>query len=714
MTLSLLAPLFMAGVGLLVLPWYIHHIRRPEREPIPFSSLMFVPKVEKQVIERWRLQHLLLLLLRMLLFILLVLAFMRPALESLLDLGALDDGPGHHVILLDTSYSMGTLGRFEEAKTAALDIIESLDASDNVAIIAFDERPRLLAPLIGEDPDTGSAARATQAVQGATLTERGTSYYSALRRAEELLVVTLQGDEPPTGKRVVHVISDFQHGGMPLGKVESKLSRWISFESVEIGEAGTVNHSITDLDIRALPSGEMTVLAQIKNWSVGEEHPLEVRLMLGGDDATATNMLSVRPRNASQTAFTIPMTEEDSISGWVEIDVDALDIDNRRYFSWNPRRSRRALLVADEQTGQRWSASTFLSHAIRGAGGIPWTLEVVSQEGLTDFLADATVKPDVLLACDLNGIVAATANTISTFAQEGGQVLLALNATMDQGAVNDILRPALGVSSDGLRFSNTEEAQFDLLSWFDLDSAVFLPFSGSRFNDFSSIRFFNYHRLTLPASGTQTTLGKTDVLARFEGDDANPDLPAIIELEIGEGRVMLWSFGVDLGWSTLPKSARFLPIIHETLSHLAGLGAPKRHLKVGAGVSRPTEYSSSDGVLTLRAPGSDEASPFVEEPGFTLERAGIAAWSTSGTTSIPLFEAVNIDSLEADPTRITPAEFALKLCASPILTQDALAEFAEGDFDAAPVQQHEYGHFFIIAFFALLLCEGWYACKLTS
>ena len=48
MTFSLLAPLFLAGAAFLALPWYIHHIRRPERDPIPFSSLMFVPKVEKE------------------------------------------------------------------------------------------------------------------------------------------------------------------------------------------------------------------------------------------------------------------------------------------------------------------------------------------------------------------------------------------------------------------------------------------------------------------------------------------------------------------------------------------------------------------------------------------------------------------------------------------------------------------------------------------
>jgi hypothetical protein len=460
----------------------------------------------------------------------------------------------------------------------------------------------------------------------------------------------------------------------------------------------------------------MTVLAQLKNWSVGEEHPLDVRLMLEEDTPIVTNTLSVRPRNASQTAFTIPMSERDAVTGWVEIDMDALAVDNRRYFTWNPRRSRTALLVADERQDQRWSASTFLTHAIRGAGGIPWKLNVVTQGELAEYLATATTKPDVLLACDLNGITEPAVSTIATFAREGGQVLLALNATMKQDAVNSILQPVLGIASEGLRFSRTEEAQFDLLSWFDLDSAVFLPFSGARFNDFSTIRFFNYHRLTLPdASAPQEALlTRADVLARFEGDDASPEPPAIVSLEIGEGRVMLWSFGVDLSWSTLPKSARFLPIVHETLAYLAGLGTPRRHLTVGDVQSTPSALAETEEIVSLTVSGGTRVEPFAKSSQSMFEESGIAMWNTASPSAKPLFEAVNLVTRESDPTRITPAEFALKMCAAPIVSQNALAEFAEAEGDTIPVQRDEYGHLLIVAFFALLLCEGIYACRLTS
>ena len=78
MTFAFLAPLFLAGITLLAVPWYLHHIRRPEREPIRFSSVQFIPQEKKEVIERRRLQHIVLMLIRMLILALLALAFARP------------------------------------------------------------------------------------------------------------------------------------------------------------------------------------------------------------------------------------------------------------------------------------------------------------------------------------------------------------------------------------------------------------------------------------------------------------------------------------------------------------------------------------------------------------------------------------------------------------------------------------------------------------
>ena len=134
MGFAFLTPLILGGLSLLALPWILHQIRRPEREPHVFSSLMFVPNIKKEIIERRRLQHLLLMLLRMLVLLLLVFAFSRPALWSYIPLDVPDEAEWH-VILLDTSYSMGAQNHFARAREEAIRILDDLRPGQSRLIV---------------------------------------------------------------------------------------------------------------------------------------------------------------------------------------------------------------------------------------------------------------------------------------------------------------------------------------------------------------------------------------------------------------------------------------------------------------------------------------------------------------------------------------------------------------------------------------------------
>src|SRR5690606_27390445 len=132
-----------------------------EREPVRLSSLMFVPDVEQEVIERRRLQHLLLLLLRVLIIVLLAFAFARLYLPPVAG-AQVDAGASRHVILLDASYSMGAGQAFEDAKEAARAILADRTADDRAAVVVFDDAPRVTSPL-------GSVADARTALDDAEL-----------------------------------------------------------------------------------------------------------------------------------------------------------------------------------------------------------------------------------------------------------------------------------------------------------------------------------------------------------------------------------------------------------------------------------------------------------------------------------------------------------------------------------------------------------------
>ena len=87
--MQLLAPVFLAGLGLLIVPLAIHLTQRRRREVDPFPSLMFLRRVPFRTSSRRRIRHPLLFALRCLGIVLIVLA--SPILAS-----ALVDGATSH------------------------------------------------------------------------------------------------------------------------------------------------------------------------------------------------------------------------------------------------------------------------------------------------------------------------------------------------------------------------------------------------------------------------------------------------------------------------------------------------------------------------------------------------------------------------------------------------------------------------------------------
>jgi len=72
-------------------------------------------------------------------------------------------------------------------------------------------------------------------------------------------------------------------------------------------------------------------------------------------------------------------------------------------------------------------------------------------------------------------------------------------------------------------------------------------------------------------------------------------------------------------------------------------------------------------------------------------------------------EAVNIDAAESDPARISPAEFAIRLCDGPVAPDAGVA--GEGAETGAATR--EYGRAGIGLLLGLLLLESGYAVRLA-
>ena len=452
MGLSLLAPIFMAGAALLIAPYLIHQIRRPEREPIRFSSVMFIPNVQKKVIERRRIQHILLMLLRMLLLLLLAAAFSRPYWKAL----AADDselGPTRHAVLLDTSYSMGTRGVFERARRAASKAIADIEPGDAISVMTFAETLNVAAPFESQsDPEAGSIEAARRAVDAARVSNDGTSYVNALELAYQH-ATSSSADKSGAGKRLIlHVISDFQKSGMPKRHAGWKLPPAVELDLIPIRSDFARNRAVTDTHIRKSADAALRVLAKVRNWSDRDIEDLAVSLVLNGEEVDR-NTLSVRARSATQTSFQVDASLGKTLEGHIELEDDDLLIDNVRYFTWNPPRKTHVLLVAEERPDDRWPAAWFFRQALPTDRDLPWTTELIRPDQLADHLNTPGQRPKVIIACDMEGSSAAEVQPLLEFAEEGGQVLYLLNSTMDPESLNTTLFEGRGISASKKRFS---------------------------------------------------------------------------------------------------------------------------------------------------------------------------------------------------------------------------------------------------------------------
>ena len=640
------APLFALSAALVAIPWLVHRIRRPERETVRFSSLMFVPDIKREVIERRRIQHVLLMLLRMGLLLALALAFARPFADMLLSPEASTLEKTDHVIVMDASLSMASDGVWESAKMQAESVLQKVVPGDRVGFIHFAQTP-VVDVLISNDVEL-----VRQAIDGVEVTWAHADYVAALQAAEQMLTA-----DTAQVHRVIHLISDFQASGMPASDTGWRLPGTIKLNANEVIAKPGANASIDALAIRAVKDDALQIRARVRNWS--GRGALAVQLVMDGK-VVETRDVTVSQGNATQVGFSVPPSV--GVEGYVAVvGGDALDRDDRRFFVRHAK-PQHPIQVLDEVGATR----KMLEAAVPDNAGLPWRL--MSAKDLTG---------SVVVADDVDGL---DAMALRTYVEKGGALFLPLRKDADARGLNAFFAQ-MGVGVSGIA-----DAGYAELAWVNLDHRIFHPFKGARFNDFSSIRYDNYHTLDVDSSAV--------VLAKFDDDT-----PAIVEVLLGDGRILIWAGGMGLDRTNLPRTSRFVPMLHETLRYLAGEQEVEIDYVVGAAVR-------VSGAVK-RIAGADLSDGKNKKDLRHFSGPGVYQWGDDAQVQKI---AVNVVDKESDPARVTPAEFEIRLCDAPVLFQKDGEQRSSSDLSV----QYEYGHWAIGLLFVLLLVEHFYASWLGA
>lgn len=733
-----IAPIFLAGLGLLALPWLIHQIRRPDRDLLRFSSLMFLPKLDRRVIERRKVQHLLLMALRMLMLGLLALAFARPFARAPEGLRA-GEGPERHVILIDRSYSMGTGNRQEQARIAAHKIVVSIGANDWIAVATFADRTKAVylstekpeASADGKSGDAGLGLGA--AIDSVATSEQGTDYDAALQFAQELLerLARSEEDEAREVRGTIHLISDFQLAGVAGtvgGAAPWRLAPGIRLETMGVGEESVSNLALADLAVKKQGEGELRIVGKIKNWSAENVEGLEVKLEIEGREDWRQEV-SVASLHATQASFVLPLEGARAVAGRLRLPADDLAADNSRYFAWSEPLKKTLWIVGDrddarenEGAENRWPAERILSNALGAQKGEVWELENVGADELGARLKKSA-GPDLVILTGAAQLEEDALAKALEYTRKGGRLFALLNSGAAAEQLNAGLLGPLGLVAQGSRFDRPLEARFDLVDWVDFDHPIFFIFRGPRYNDFSQLRFFNRLQLKIAGAGQGSEgEGAARALARFEYHGEEVGGVAIAEAQVGRGKAVVWAFGLDLSENNVAKNIKFVPMLHETVAYLTDLAESDEPLHVGDVVAEAgTDIA---GVQQWRGGGADglgdglgDGEWEAAELGLAgrYERAGLYRSKRANDDAWGPVRAMNVGAAESDPTPIGLEEFRIKFASEPPFATDGEAEAAPRELASTRRGVGtEYGPYILMLVFAFLAVECWYALRVLG
>lgn len=656
-----LAPSLLLGLLAAALPALIHRIGRRRARPIRFAAMELLLRAEREVSARRRLRDVLLLIVRTGLAMALPLAFARPFVEVKSDLPAVTGRSQSAVVVLDDSASMRRKGHdgtpFEVARARARAVIDHLSPDSEVALVLASEGAT--APVAELSSDR---ARVLLALDAVPCSARRADFGAALRRATQILTGS------PHGDRLIYAVTDLQATGWEDVSVTPPAAGGPELVILDVsGGTPWENRAIVGLSAEPAPeegAQGIAVVVEIANFAAEPAHALGVTLALDGVEV-ARGFVDVPAHGRARKRFVHTVAGGGAHEAEAVIDHDSFALDDRRACLVEASRGLRVLIVDGDPRTVRTEDEVFFLEAALRAGG--------SGFSVTTTLADDLGGRDLgtfgaIFLANVNRPTPAVATALIHYVEAGGGLFISVGDHIDADAWNQELKKILpqplglkrtAAASPG---AHPEGETVDLrpaerLAPIDRRHPLLSAFPAQG-DGLSSARFFQFMLLTpLPdARGRRVVL-------RYESG-----APALVEAEIGRGRVLLLTTTVDRAWTDLPIRPGFLPLVQEAARYLAGAPSGEATSAIAVGQKREIALDADDRRIEIVRPNGDSRwlSPashageararrlvvFTEtdEPGFYRVRAARADGSVSERPDAAF--VVNLDVRESDPARL--------------------------------------------------------------
>ena len=625
--MNFIAPLFFAALAGLAIPVLLHLTQREKKQIIRFPSLMFVRRIPYQSVRRRKIQHWLLLLVRVAALALIIFAFARPFIRQSNLPVVPGTGAREVVVLLDNSYSMGFADRWERARSAAQAQIAKMSGSDRGSVVLFSSGADIAVRASMDRSPLSAAIAAAKPGAGAT------RFAPALKVAGGILA------ESTLPRREVVLISDFQRSGwrgedegirLPKGTVVTPISIGGSEDQVNVGvtavslarstfsdqERVTVTAGLTNHSDRPVSTGTLTLDVE------GIKH--------------GTKPLQIEPGKTQSIEFEPVLVRRSNMKATVTLSPDALAADNTFNFVISPTEPVRVTVI-DRGAGE---SGLYLARAL-GVGSAP-RFEVITR--IPDNVPDDDLRKSAAVVVNDVVVSSSLGRRLKSYVEQGGGVFVAAGQRANWPADVDLLP---GVVGDPVDRTRGDAARVGAL---EFAHPVFEPFRAPRSGNFATVPVYQYRKVT---SGKDA-----QVLAKFDGT-----APAVLERRVGNGRVLLWASALDKSWSEFPMRGVYVPFIHQSMRYLAQYSEPRPWLNVGQVLDASTAALKKDTQRVVLTP-SGKRVPLQDEGSDVMELSESGFYELRARDKDVVVVAANVDPAEGDLTTIDPKAIAAAATAS--------------------------------------------------
>jgi hypothetical protein len=689
--MSFLFPLYIAGLAAVAAPIVFHLIRRSTKGEVPFSSLMFLSPTPPRVTRRSRLDHWLLLLLRVTALGLLAFAFARPFLraQSSLDFG----GPVQQriAVLVDTSASMRRGDLWPRAQALVNRVLDDCRPDDQLAIFAFDDRFR---PLLSFQESAAMDVGRRQAVAHAVVnrltptwggTHMGQALIDTVGASQDIADLSEKAGRMP--RRII-LISDLSQGSRldALGDFEWPSDIELDLKTLSEAGANAGLEWLTD-PVEGEPSAATAVrrVRVMNNPGSGRE-----RFVLNWVDQKGTvsgKSIDVYVPPGESRVVRVPRPPASVSRPSLRLAGDAHGFDNDLYFA---DEKRREVTIDFIGTDHRDDPQGLLYYIERVFVDSPdQSVQIVSTlpSQSWDWVANKSPRLVILAAESPRNSTA-----LKRYLEHGGTVLYVATGA----GRADTLAALAGVTPWDIDEAAGAGGHDIMLREIAFDHPLFASLAGPQFNDFTKIRFMKYRRI----DGDR--LGDARVLARFENNDA-----AILEKHIQKGRLVVLASGWQPRDSQLARSSKFVPLVSGLIEtpDARALGATNH--RVGERVPVQSRDDSGSSVIVRKPDGTPvtiAGSPPVFDdtvaPGvYTIE-------SSRGPSSF----AVNLDPQESKTAPLsveTIEQFGVRLAnhSGKSVDKDERRQMYNAELEGL----QQLWRWLILAVIGILIFETWLA-----